>query len=220
MISGNILTVTLGPAIRDFNRYKLTIPTGAVEDGSMNAGPAAAAEIEFVLDSNGFSADNTVAVAAEASDGSALTFHVQLSADSTPGAYNLCFCSEQDDGSLESFGDGENTYMLEADKEAAAGDELAPPADGDIKGQQIADHLCDAKCAKGCIGADCYCDGLAGAGANTLCLPKELCSQACDQAAGCEGIQVHDSKSQCTLVGNAAAADTATVNEALQLFTR
>jgi hypothetical protein len=218
MITSNVLTVTLGPAIRDFNRYKLTIPASAVEDSSSNAGPAAASEIEFVLDSNGFSADNAVAVAAEASDGSALTFHVQLSKDTAPGAYNLCFCSEQDDGSLENFGDGENTYTLEADKEAGAADELAPPANATIKGQPIADHLCDAKCAKGCIGADCYCDGLAGAGANTLCLPKELCSQACDQADGCEGIQVHDVKNQCTLLGT--TTPTLSVNEELQVFTR
>ena len=45
----------------------------------------------------------------------------------------------------------------------------------------LEDHVCAAKCGKGCIGPHCFCEGYAGkAGANTLCLPKQLCAEACD----------------------------------------
>merc|ERR1719287_399703 len=71
----------------------------------------------------------------------------------------------------------------------------------------LEDHVCAAKCGKGCIGPHCFCEGYAGkAGANTLCLPKQLCAEACDATSTCTGIVVHDDLPQCELLS--AACDT------------
>jgi len=79
-------------------------------------------------------------------------------------------------------------------------------------------HSCAAKCQAGCVGHDCYCDGLEGlqdAALNdtALCLPAHLCQAACDahvvdahepDAFRCHGIDVHRELNRCFLIGREA----------------
>jgi len=84
--------------------------------------------------------------------------------------------------------------------------------------QQWQSHSCAAKCDAGCVGPDCYCNGLQGlrdAALNdtALCLPPSLCQDACDahivdaddpEAFRCHGVDVHRDLNRCFLIGREA----------------
>lgn len=70
----------------------------------------------------------------------------------------------------------------------------------------VARHLCASKCSAGCIGADCFCDGLEDGdsavpqySAEALCLSPALCRSACDSEAECSGYAMHKEKNRCYL---------------------
>mmetsp|Transcript_91567 Transcript_91567/g.209876 ORF Transcript_91567/g.209876 Transcript_91567/m.209876 type:complete len:256 (-) Transcript_91567:58-825(-) len=66
---------------------------------------------------------------------------------------------------------------------------------------ETAAHLCSAKCAGGCTGPTCFCDGhFAGFESDTaLCLPRSECQLACDQHAGCGSFDMHQDLPRCHL---------------------
>jgi hypothetical protein len=80
---------------------------------------------------------------------------------------------------------------------------LAPAA-------SFADDLCAAKCAPGCLGLDCECEGwdssdeaTYGLTTGPLCLSATRCRDACDATAGCAGYSIHVSLPRCFLASTA-----------------
>merc|ERR1719313_409739 len=143
--------------------------------------------------------------------------------------FTLCYCNDQNDKTLADLGDGETTYTLTEDRRCD--DALAGDGAELLKDRAIAEHACEQKCATGCTGPFCYCDGYQpGVASTTLCLPPALCRDACDAMDDCGGISVHDTLPQCTLIpssssclvaGNStASASTAAQDEESLLFTK
>mmetsp|Transcript_18092 Transcript_18092/g.44150 ORF Transcript_18092/g.44150 Transcript_18092/m.44150 type:complete len:978 (+) Transcript_18092:3-2936(+) len=67
---------------------------------------------------------------------------------------------------------------------------------------QAAADLCFTKCAAGCVGKHCYCDGLDPAwtaATPVLCLPPQQCQAACSANSLCNGFEVHSSLNLCIL---------------------
>jgi hypothetical protein len=208
--------ITLGSVAVPNARYQVTVPQDAVEDAAANTGPAADHVFEFVYDDTGFAVADVVRLAS-GSDAE-MSFHVQLSADTPEGKYSVCYCSGQTDSNLADVGDYAKRYKLMEDKKCANSARLAPSATVEVMGFTLEDHVCATKCGPGCIGPHCFCEGYAGeAGARTLCLPKQLCADACTETASCVGIVVHDDLPQCELLE--AACDTGgKVEEEWQYF--
>jgi hypothetical protein len=95
-------------------------------------------------------------------------------------------------------------------------------------GKKWHEHKCSTKCAKGCTGPNCFCDGYDSTSTDdyALCLPLAMCQQACDahhdaihvsgattKHAPCYGIDMHTSKPRCYMLREAAAAADLGVNE-------
>jgi hypothetical protein len=200
MVDGNAVAVDLGRAVKDFQRYKITVPAGLVEDLVGTKGPAAPYTFEFVRDSNGFTADSTIELSAGASTADGLVFHLELGADTTPGTYAVCFCAEKDDPTLQDLGDGDTTFVITDNQLCSTNQHLdVSSSSTEVLAMTLANHDCATKCGEGCIGPHCFCDGSASAPTGALCLSKELCAAACDGEAGCGGINVHDTLPHCIL---------------------
>jgi len=176
----------------------------ATTAGTFAATSATDYSFEFVYDDTGFSIADVVPVQKTSSSATEAVFHVQLGADTPDGKYSVCYCSGQLDLTLAQLGDYATRYKLHEDKECSASTRVTPDATVEIMDKTLEEHVCAAKCGKGCIGPHCFCEGYAGkAGANTLCLPKQLCAEACDAKSTCTGIVVHDDLPQCELLSDA-----------------
>merc|ERR1719460_319039 len=235
----NAMTVKLGPTDKDFARYQLQVTTSAVLDANVTfratgwtgaAGPMSTYMYEFLRDSSGFSVDKTILLSEGASTADALAFHLELGADTPPGEYAVCFCTEQSDPTLHSLGDGAKTYKYTDNKlcnwENAMGDDASTAASEvggvTILGLDLPEHKCSTKCDAGCVGPHCYCDGAAEAHPAAYCLPKESCQEACNALSDCGGINMHDTLPHCVFLpkvtsGEVCAAAAAGVVSAMTL---
>jgi hypothetical protein len=204
----NTITLTPGTEVKPNGRYQVTIKAASIADLAGTPGTLAADYVfEFVYDDNGFSVADVVPVQKTSSSATEMVFHVQLGADTPDGRYSVCYCSGQLDLTLAQLGDYATRYKLHEDKECSNTARVTPSTTVEIMDKTLEEHVCASKCGKGCIGPHCFCEGYAGkAGANTLCLPKQLCAEACDAVTGCTGIVVHDDLPQCELLS--AACDT------------
>jgi hypothetical protein len=157
------------------------------------------------------------------SDG--LTFDLKVPASTAPGVYTACYCNEQTDKVLLDAGDGETTYILEDDKKMDPG---YVPMDVVVVDLSVEDHRCYQKCADGCTGPYCYCEGFEKETMNhlskTLCLPPGLCREVCDAESStpCAGISVHDTLPQCLLYGTGAngTVPTSIIDESWQTYVK
>jgi hypothetical protein len=211
--------------ITDMRRYRVTVPAGAYTGSSGGNNPEYS--FEFVKDSSGFSHREMAVKSTGTSTEDALGYGVSLKQgiwakgefpftgiymqEGTPYAedyyyyteYTVCYCDDQKDMTLEDLFDGDTTYHIYDDLKCQG-----VPMPEDAETVMVADmplpmHQCEAKCSKGCTGPFCYCDGYDDtAEPNTLCLPPSLCREACDKSIDCDGINVHDSKSQCVLLSD------------------
>jgi hypothetical protein len=211
--------------ITDMRRYRVTVPAGAYTGSSGGNNPEYS--FEFVKDSSGFSHRAMAVKSTGTSTEDALGYGLSLKAgiwdkgefpftgiymqEGTPypeeyyyyTEYTVCYCDDQKDMTLEDLFDGDTTYHIYDDLKCQG---VPMPEDAEMV--MIADmplpmHQCEAKCSKGCTGPFCYCDGYDdSAEPNTLCLPPSLCREACDKSMDCDGINVHDSKSQCVLLSD------------------
>lgn len=111
------------------------------------------------------------------------------------GEHDLCVC---DSAQAERRGDGSAYQHWSSCTETAAFDTQQLDA-------TWAAHLCTAKCPA-CRGDDCYCDEQAQQGA--LCLPHDLCRDACDAHEGCAGFLAREGSTSCRLVAGFACGDT------------
>lgn len=210
--------INLGSVAVANARYQVTVPAEAVEDAGGQAGPAAPYVFEFVYDTTSFSPVGDVVRLSDGSSSSAMVFNVQLDAATPDGRYAVCYCSGQLDNNLADLGDYAKRYKLEEDKKCDGSARLAPSATVEVMSYTLEEHVCAAKCGPGCIGPHCFCDGYVGeAGARTLCLPKQLCADACTEQDGCAGIVVHDDLPQCELL-SAPCDDLGRVEEEWQSF--
>merc|ERR1719399_1250247 len=224
------ITEEAGSFVLDpMGRYQITLPKDSLQDGAGNTGPAADFVFEFVNGEGGFL--SKVFRALPTSTAEKLDFSIALGADTPPGSYTLCYCSGQGDGNLVALGDFGYTYELTEDRDCSATPVLQYEnyTETLIMGLTLEEHVCSVKCDKGCIGPHCYCDGYtADATADTLCLPKTLCADACSAVAeesadglksgGCKGMVVHDSLPTCVLLADVCTDTTA--EEIFQYFER
>merc|ERR1719248_155969 len=79
------------------------------------------------------------------------------------GAYSLCYCKAEDDATLD--GTTAFTYSIKdtADKRCGSAPLTEADADGVVLRYQDLEtaqkeNLCTVKCARGCVGQECYCD--------------------------------------------------------------
>jgi hypothetical protein len=111
---------------------------------------------------------------------------------------------------LSEFHNFENTYQMAPDLSCSEVMDAKQIGDAEKRwtGQEVArvlgfeltEHLCHAKCDT-CYGPHCYCDGLEGDGPDSgaLCLPANLCAEACEQVADCEAVIMSQTKHRCFL---------------------
>jgi hypothetical protein len=203
LFTAHELSVDIGK-IPSGKRYKVTFPRMSVQDAAGNTGPFNNSDIEFILDSGTFDADShTLDVDMLSSTPEGFDVPAAFTLATKPGLYNVCYCDELEDGSLEILGDGEFTYDLNEDARCDSPEVLS----GDIIGLPLAEHSCESKCAMGCVGTHCYCDGYEpGLPASTLCLPKPLCAKACADSEACVAFSVHDELPQCELATSCGVA--------------
>jgi len=230
--SVNRMYVYVG-AIPDYRRYKMIIPAGSVTDTSA-PGPSSDYSFEFVKNSANFKHRMAVSASVADSTEDSLSYALSLFHNmDTSQEYTVCYCNDQNDETLQDLGNGDTTYKLFDDLRCNEHYGLAKSINETLADRPVADHQCETKCSKGCTGPYCFCDGYdASAVEDTLCLPPSLCREACDMTDNCAGINVHDSKSQCTLLmagactsaaGNGTASEsngTIAVSEDWQLFTK
>jgi len=202
-----VITITPSAAVMDNKIYTVKVPYAFVAWGSSPAGtPPVNSAFEFVLEkaSSGFVAtDHVIFMDGATSTADALKFSFAVSDAAAPGRYSLCFCSGQEDTTLVDLGDGDTTYIRATGIMAYADPAWLDGVDTalTVLGKPIKDHECIAKCDKGCLGPDCYCEGyFAGAAeADALCLPEHLCASACDLIAECKGFDTVDIYPLCYL---------------------
>jgi hypothetical protein len=214
MFTAHELSVEVG-TLPAGKRYKLTFPRLTLEDAAGNDGPFNDTDIEFILDSGSWDADvHTLDVDSLSSTPDGFDVPAAFTLTTEPGMYNVCYCDALDDDSLEILGDGEFTYDLNED---ARCDSIDVPS-GELLGLPLAEHTCESKCAMGCAGTHCYCEGYEpGLPSSTLCLPKPLCAKACADSESCIAFSVHDVKPQCEL---SAVCESATADAAWSLFAK
>jgi len=217
---GTAPTLTMG------RRYKLEIEADMFVDSLSATGPAQKYVMEFTKAAVDFDYkvhSATATALKSSSDG--LTFDLKVPASTAPGVYTACYCNEQTDKVLLDAGDGETTYILEDDKKMDPG---YVPMDVVVVDLSVEDHRCYQKCADGCTGPYCYCEGFEKETMNhlskTLCLPPGLCREVCDAESStpCAGISVHDTLPQCLLYGTGAngTVPTSIIDESWQTYVK
>jgi hypothetical protein len=212
------ITLTMTAAVSDGAMYEFTVPAGIVKNTDSTASTEAFT-LEAEKSAGGFDpAKHVVFMDSATSTADALAFAMQLSADTAPGQYKVCYCSGQSDVSLAVLGDGDKTYELTEDVKCAGNPVDLSSSASTLLDMDLKEHECEVKCASGCVGPHCYCDGYAEAKRNyagALCLPKHLCADACDLETGCVGINVHDDLPVCVLSSDCSTTSTA---EDMQYF--
>jgi hypothetical protein len=188
-----------------YGRWKLVIPAASFQ--TAGGGDNAEAAIEFVNDKTGFKSEYILKSSAK-STSDALVYDVKFESDVPPGTYNLCYCDDMADMTLQLLGDNETTYRIADDQRVTDNLDMSEVS-AQIAGKDLADHNCYEKCKMGCVGPNCYCDGFTGPmknDASLFCLPPSLCKEACHEEEDCYGISVHDTLPQCLLAANASGA--------------
>jgi hypothetical protein len=118
------------------------------------------------------------------------------------GEYTMCYCDDKDaDGNSTAI--GENVYLVNQDYVC----ELGLPY-SDLTADAMSD-VCTVKCAKGCTGADCFCDSfdhadyVASPVANEsypLCVSAVTCRKYCSAVDTCTGFNYDPATNMCTLL--------------------
>jgi hypothetical protein len=142
-----------------------------------------------------------------------------------PGEYSVCYCDDQEESKANGTKEG-NKYVVTQDY--VCGDGLPYGTLDDYP--DTAAEMCTTKCARGCTGADCYCDSydpvndfVAAADLNEnvsypLCVSAVKCKELCSGIDSCTGFDYDPAKSMCTLLKG--ACDTVTYMEGSEFFDR
>jgi len=108
-------------------------------------------------------------------------FEVALPADVTEAnghRFTVCYCDPQRDHSLADTR-STFTYRLTDFTRSADTSDHIPDAEFGLL-PEWSRHNCKRKCAPGCSGPDCFCEGWEEAEDTWLCLPPGLCRDACE----------------------------------------
>jgi hypothetical protein len=140
------------------------------------------------------------------------------------GTYDVCYCNAQTDDSLAGAG---TTYAVTEDR--TCGSTPTGAGTNDDRTFHVANystatsnHLCTVKCARGCVGQDCYCDafdqdtmyvadtvgGLDPDKPHALCMSVTMCRDACDDHSDCTGFDYDPANNFCWLLRHATSAAT------------
>jgi len=193
-----------------YRKYKVIIPALSFYDTDTPGGkletavPAAPYEIIFTRVPDVQPVLHTIPVSKAEKDAYTFPVHLPLVCASPPcePELSVCYCDANLDTTLEDLSDDAVTFKLLDDTKCSG---MAPPAvevaDWPVK-KAIDSHICGAKCDVGCTGPMCFCDGNdATATATTLCLPPDLCREACEALGpACAGISTVYGKPQCELL--------------------
>merc|ERR1712216_1028440 len=102
-----------------YGRWKFVIPAGNIEDEQANPTDFDI-EVEFIKDPSNFDFAMVMSADHVNSNEETLTFKAQFGDDVPPGIYNLCYCNDQLDETLEVMGSGQTTYKLTEDIKVSA----------------------------------------------------------------------------------------------------
>jgi hypothetical protein len=162
----------------------------------------------------------TVDEAKSTADG--YVFTADIAADVAAGEYTACYCDDQEDSVATGNATGKS------DKYTVTQDYVCD--DGLGYGSLTAaakEDVCTVKCARGCTGADCYCDFFDTADyvpvlmENTsypLCVSAPKCKEYCSAMDSCTGFDYDPAKNMCTILKG--ACDALTFAEGSEFFDR
>jgi len=127
--------------------------------------------------------------------GSNAGFEVTIPADADL-AYEVCWCNPHADKSLRDRGSA-YTYQARTDFGKCSALELNAST-VTVLGMPLANHSCEFKC-RTCAGPECCCEE---PDLDAICLPENLCREACDAEPDCTGYSVRwDGTPHCLLCG-------------------
>ena len=143
----------------------------ATGGGASTTGLSSAMSIEFSVDATGFSVASALTADTGKSTSEKLAFSARFGALES-GQYSACYCDDLSDTTLADLEDGETTYSVVDDQllTRLAGAENMTATGAFAGYPSVGAHECVAKCSTGCVGPQCYCEGMA-AGITALCLP-------------------------------------------------
>jgi hypothetical protein len=188
----------------DYRRYKLVVSAGAFYDDEENDLPEETLEfLKQPVGAGGFSRFNVLPPTASTDAG--ISFAAQLSADTTPGLYTLCYCDANLDTTLQDTGDKGTTYLSKPGQMTAA----------TITGwanAALADDICETKCKAGCVGDDCFCSGYDPTDTTVLfeqiyCTSPQKCRAACDAEPLCTAFSTKENLCVLSVAGADVATD-------------
>merc|ERR1719454_543398 len=158
----------------------------------------------------------TVDESASTADGYVFTGTI---GDISAGEYTVCYCDDQEATTVANTTGNESIYTVTQDYICDDGltySELPT---------KVQEEVCTVKCARGCTGADCYCDSfdtadyVASPDADTaysLCVSAPKCKEYCSEMDGCTGFDYDPAKSMCTMLKGACS--TVTYKEGSEFF--
>merc|ERR1711959_104591 len=167
--------------------------------------------------------DVTASIDEAKSTADGYSFSGTVSDDLAAGTYDVCYCKGSDDATLN--GDTKQTYVVTADKTCGT----TPTKEGgntnvafDVLTAATQNDICTVKCARGCVGQNCYCDsfdpdtmfvadstaGLTADKSYPLCLSVTGCRDACTANKDvCGGFDYDPATNFCWLMSAATKAD-------------
>jgi hypothetical protein len=165
----------------------------------------------------------TVDETASTADGYVFTGDIASSV--TAGEYTICYCDDQEATNATGTGD---RYTVTQDYVCAS--DCPNCAEGMAYGNLSSDiqaDTCTVKCARGCTGADCYCDSFdmtdyvaspLDTASYPLCVSAATCKKHCSNTPTCTGFDYDPAKNMCTLLNGTCA--TLTYAEGSEFFDR
>lgn len=151
----------------------------------------------------------------------------------------MCYCNAADDDSLS--GVASSTYAVTPSKQCGSTPDMEAAYDyvtfavSNLT-DAYKDHLCTVKCARGCVGQDCFCDAfdpetmyvsdkaadLGQTKSYALCLSVTGCRDACTAHGECTGFDYDPERNLCWLVSAAdeAACPSGAYKEGWELWFR
>jgi hypothetical protein len=134
------------------------------------------------------------------------------------GEYTMCYCDDQATNATSSES---SVYRVTQDYVCGIGlgySDLTTAAQSDV---------CTVKCAKGCTGADCFCDSFDFADyvatpvettSYSLCVSAPKCKEYCSAVDSCTGFDYDPTTSMCTLLSG--TCETVTFKEGSEFWAR
>jgi hypothetical protein len=189
----------------DYRRYKLVVSAGAFSDAAGNQ--LGQTELEFLkqpVGAGGFDRSNVLPPVTSTDGG--IGFAAQLSAETKPGVYTMCYCDANLDATLQDTGDKGTTYS------STPGSMGTATITGWANAATLDDDICETKCRKGCVGDDCFCGSFEPLASPSMfekiyCMSPSKCRKACDAEPTCTSFSTKEDLCVLSVAGAAVASD-------------